>query len=275
MKILLILLLAISTSTFAVDFDTEIRPLLQDRCVRCHGAKKNNADLRLDAKPHAFQGGESGPAIVAGNSAKSLLYQRIVESDEDVRMPPDDEPLSAGEIAAIKQWIDAGALWPENQADRAAAIDVRLQHWAFQPLAPTSPAETIDSLIERKLAEKHLTLSPAADPPTLIRRLCFDLTGLPPTPQEVERFVQSPGAYESVVDGYLGSPRFGEKWARHWLDVVRFAESDGYETNRARANAWPYRDYVIASFNEDSRSPETRCRQMPRRPFSWAVPPIE
>ena len=251
MKILLILLLAISTSTSAVDFDTEIRPLLQDRCVQCHGAKKNKADLRLDAKPHAFQGGESGPAIVAGNSAKSLLYQRIVESDEDVRMPPDDEPLSAGEIAAIKQWIDAGALWPENQADRAAAIDVRLQHWAFQPLAPTSPAETIDSLIERKLAEKKLTLSPAADPPTLIRRLCFDLTGLPPTPQEVERFVQSPGAYESVVDGYLGSPRFGEKWARHWLDVVRFAESDGYETNRARANAWPYRDYVIASFNED------------------------
>ena len=234
-----------------IDFDGEIRPLLQEHCIECHGEKKNKADLRLDAKIHAFKGGESGPAIVAGKATESPLFRRIVSSDEDERMPPKDDQLTPQQIALIKQWIDSGAEWPETAFDKAAATDKRLSHWAYQPVARLSKAETIDSLIQKKLAENNLTLSPSADPRTLIRRTSFDVIGLPPTPEEVESFVKSPASYEAMVDSLLASPRFGEKWARHWLDVVRFAESDGFETNRARDNAWPYRDYVIESFNND------------------------
>jgi len=158
------LALLLGANSFAVDFDAEIRPLLQDRCVQCHGEKKNKADLRLDAKPHAFQGGESGPVIVAGIPRNPFSTREIIDPDEDERMPPDDEPLSPGQIAAIKEWIDAGAVWPENEVDTAAATDARLQHWAFQPLVHVSPTETIDSLIEKRLTEKKLTFSPAADP---------------------------------------------------------------------------------------------------------------
>jgi len=245
------LFLLLTTSAFAVDFDAEIRPLLQEHCIECHGEKKNKADLRLDAKVHAFKGGESGPAIVPGDSAKSGLFSRITSADEDERMPPKNDPLKPPQIALIKQWIDSGAEWPETAFDKAAVTDKRLQHWAFLPLAKTNPGDTLDSLIQKKLIEKTLTLSPQADPRTRIRRLYFDVIGLPPTPEEVERFISSHSSYESQVDALLASPRFGEKWARHWLDVVRFAESDGFETNRARDNAWPYRDYVIESFNDD------------------------
>jgi mono/diheme cytochrome c family protein len=251
MKTFLFILLTPSVLLSAPDFDGEIRPLLQEHCIECHGEKKNKADLRLDAKVHAFKGGESGPAIVAGKSADSPLFQRLVSTDEDERMPPKDDPLTPQQIALIKQWIDSGAEWPETAFDKAAAADRRLQHWSYQPVARLSKVETIDSLIQKKLVENKLALSPPADPRTLIRRLYFDVIGLPPSPEEVERFMASPSSYESQVDALLASPRFGEKWARHWLDVVRFAESDGFETNRARDNAWPYRDYVIESFNND------------------------
>jgi mono/diheme cytochrome c family protein len=251
MKRLVLSVLSFPAVLFSQDFDGEIRPLLQEHCIECHGEKKNKADLRLDAKVHAFKGGESGPAIVAGKSAESPVFQRIVSTDEDERMPPKDDPLTSAQIALIKQWIDSGANWPETAFDKAAAADKRLQHWAYQPVARLSKAETIDSLIQKKLADNKLALSPPADPRTLIRRLYFDVIGLPPSPEEVEHFIASPSSYESQVDALLASPRFGEKWARHWLDVVRFAESDGFETNRARDNAWPYRDYVIESFNND------------------------
>ena len=234
-----------------IDFDGEIRPLLQEHCIECHGEKKNKADLRLDAKIHAFKGGESGPAIVAGKATESPLFRRIVSTDEDERMPPKDDPLTPQQIALIKQWIDSGAEWPETAFDKAAATDKRLSHWAYQPVARLSKAETIDSLIQKKLAENNLTLSPSAAPRSLIRRTYFDVIGVPPSPEGVESFVTSPSGYEALVDSLLASPRFGEKWARHWLDVVRFAESDGFETNRARDNAWPYRDYVIESLNND------------------------
>jgi mono/diheme cytochrome c family protein len=243
--------LLVATSTFAVDFDAEIRPLVQEHCIECHGEKKNKADLRLDAKVHAFKGGESGPAIVPGKSAQSSLFSRIITTDEDERMPPNENPLTPAQIALIKQWIDSGAEWPETAFDKAAAIDKRLQHWAYLPLARSSKAESIDSLIQKKLTDNKLTLSPPSDPRVLIRRLHFDVIGLPPTPEEVERFMAAPSSYEAQVDALLASPRLGEKWSRHWLDVVRFAESDGFETNRARDNAWPYRDYVIESFNTD------------------------
>ena len=246
-----LLCLTVSVGAKALDFDSEIRPLLQERCIECHGEKKNKADLRLDAKVHAFKGGESGPAIVAGKAAESPLYQRLISTDKDERMPPKNDPLPAEQIALIKQWIDSGANWPETAFDKAASADKRLSHWSYQPLARPAAAETIDSLIQKKLTEKNLSLSPPADPRTFIRRLYFDVIGLPPTPEEVARFMASPSSREALVDSLLKSPRFGEKWARHWLDVVRFAESDGFETNRARDNAWPYRDYVIEAFNTD------------------------
>ena len=246
------ILAPVLTSNAAVDFESEIRPLLQEHCVKCHGEKKSKADLRLDAKPHAFKGGESGPAIIAGKSADSPLYQRIVSNDEDERMPP-DEPLPADQLAKIKQWIDAGANWPETAYDKAAATDKRLQHWAWQPLAKHTANASIDAFLEAKLSEKQLAFSATAEPRTLIRRAYFGIIGLPPSPEDMDRHLArwSAASYEAMIDELLASPRFGEKWARHWLDVVRFAESDGFEMNRHRPNAWPYRDYVIDAFNRD------------------------
>ena len=245
-----LILLAIAASPFAsaVDFEKEIRPLFQKRCVECHGEKKQKADLRLDVKSFAFKGGESGLAIVAGKSAKSLVVERIAASDDDKRMPPKGEPLSPKEIALVKSWVDSGAAWPESAADKVAAVDKRLAHWAWQPIKRPTSGKSIDDFISAKLAENKLTLSPPADPRTLIRRLYFDVTGLPPTPEQLQSAIRDP---KSEIEKLLSSPRFGEKWARHWLDVVRFAESDGFEMNRARANAWPYRDYVIKAFNDD------------------------
>ena len=240
----------------ALDFDKEIRPLLQEHCVECHGATKNKADLRLDAKSHAFRGSESGPVIVPHDSHRSLLYQRVSSADEDERMPPKGRPLTPAEQALIRSWIDGGAIWPENAADKAEAVDRRLRHWSFQQLSSSGPGTAdpsenpIDHFIARALEAKGLTLSPPADPRTFIRRISFDLLGLPPTPEEVAAYTVHPDP-AALVDRLLASPRFGERWARHWLDVVRFAESDGFEKNNARENAWPYRDYVIRAFNED------------------------
>ena len=237
----------------AVDFDAEIRPLLQERCVECHGPKKAKADLRLDARSHAFKGGESGPAFVAGDPAKSALVERVTSADEDKKMPPKGDPLTPAQVAKLRQWIAEGAVWPENAADRAALRDPRLDHWAYQPVRRASTGASIDDFIEAGLRAKGLRRSDPAEPRTLLRRATFDLTGLPPTPAEVAAFVADPSdrAYAATVDRLLASPRFGEKWARHWLDVARFAESDGFETNLARPNAWPYRDYVIQAFNAD------------------------
>lgn len=237
----------------AVDFDREIRPLLQDRCVECHGPKKNKAELRLDAKSFALKGGESGPAFAAGNAAKSLIFERITTQDSDKKMPPKGEPLTATQTEKIRQWIAEGAIWPENDADLAARRNPRLDHWAYQPIRRPANGRSIDDFIASGLKSKGLTMSQPADPRILIRRTYFDITGLPPSPEEVAAFVADPSdrAYAAMVDRLLASPRFGEKWGRHWLDVARFAESDGFETNLARPNAWPYRDYVIQALNAD------------------------
>ena len=248
-----LLLLTAAGLSAAVDFDREIRPLLQDRCVECHGPKKNKADLRLDAKTHALKGGESGPAFVAGDPAKSLLFDRITTKDEDKKMPPKGEPLTSAQTEKVRQWIAEGAVWPENAADLSARRDPRLDHWAYQPVRRPAEGRTIDDFIAAGLKAKGLSMSRPADPRVLIRRTYFDITGLPPSPEEVAAFVADPSdrAYAAMVDRLLASPRFGEKWARHWLDVARFAESDGFETNLARPNAWPYRDYVIQALNAD------------------------
>ena len=245
----------------ATDFESTIRPLLQKHCVECHGAGEQNGELRLDAKSLAMKGGYDGPAIVAGNPDESPLYQRITSTGDD-RMPPRDHvaaPLAAKEISAIKQWIEAGAVWPENDAERAvmaaieqaAASDKRAQYWSVQPIRDNFATDaSIDHFIEKKLWENELVMSPAADARTLNRRLHFDLIGLPPT-TALHAGPMADDEYESLVDQLLASPHYGQRWARHWLDIAHYADTHGFERDQLRPNAWRYRDYVIASLNAD------------------------
>jgi hypothetical protein len=247
----------------SADFEKEIRPLLQKHCVECHDEKKQKGELRLDAKAFAFKGGHDGAAIVPGKADASPLFQRITSSENDDRMPPKGEPLSAAQIAAVKAWIEGGAVWPESDSDRTATADKRAQHWSVQPLKVGSalaepfglkPEQlSIDAFINASLSAKGLAMSPEADRRTLIRRLSFDLIGLPPAPERVEQFVRDddPQAYGKLVDELLASPHYGERWARHWLDIAHYADTHGFERDQLRPNAWRYRDYVIDSLNAD------------------------
>ncbi len=234
-----------------IDFDRDVRPILAKNCLSCHGADKQKGGLRLDRKADALAGGDSGYAILPGKAKDSPMLHRIASKDATERMPPKGEALSEKETATLGAWVSQGAKWPD--AGSAAGTD----HWSFQPvLRPMVPGKStnpIDAFIQLKLAAAGLKPNAEADRRTLIRRLKFDLLGLPPTPEEVEVFEKDtlPDAYEKLVEKYLASPHFGERSARHWLDVVRFAESHGFEMNHERPNAWPYRDYVIRSFNDD------------------------
>ncbi|TXT25004.1 MAG: hypothetical protein FD138_3006, partial [Planctomycetota bacterium] len=269
-----LLLMSFSHATFAfaadfkVDFAKHIQPLLAKKCVSCHGPEKQKAGLRLDRKSAAFKGGDDlGAAIVPGKSRESPLFRVVAGLEEGLEMPAEGEKLTAAESELLKRWIDGGAKWPDDGRDE---VDVAKSHWAFRPLVrpalPTSRISNlrseisnfkfqnpIDAFILTRLEHEGLKPSPEADRATLIRRLKFDLLGLPPSPVEVAEFVAAPepDAYERLVERYLASPHLGERWARHWLDVVRFAESHGFEMNQPRPNAWPYRDYIIRSFNED------------------------
>lgn len=243
-----------------VSFDRDIRPILTARCLQCHGEKKQNGGLRLDTKSFAMRGGQSGSVIVAGKATESLLYIRVAAQNDDERMPPIGERLSTAELALLKAWIDAGVVWPERGGETGDKGNDRLQHWAWQPIVrPKAPSSSnnirnpIDAFITAKLAAAGLKMSPEADRRTLIRRLSFDLLGLPPTPERVQQFVndRSPQAYEKLVDELLASSRYGERWARHWLDVVHYGDTHGYDKDQPRPNAWPYRDYVIRALNED------------------------
>lgn len=248
---LLLSILCVPSVLLAVDFDLEIRPLLQERCIECHGEKKQKGELRLDAKVHAFKGGHDGPAILANKADASPLFQRITSTDEDEKMPPKGDPLTPAQISLIREWINSGAKWPENATDKAALTDKRLQHWSVQPIRKEFPANaSIDSFIEAKLRENNLTMSPQADARTLTRRLHFDLLGLPPSDVS-DKSDLSDQTYESLVDSLLASPHFGERQARHWLDIVHYADTHGFERDQLRPNAWRYRDYVIDSFNTD------------------------
>ncbi len=237
-----------------VDFARDIKPIFADNCVKCHGAEKQKGGLRLDNKASAFQGGDEGKVLVAGKSAESPLVHLVAGLEEDKIMPPKGERLTAAQVGLLRAWIDQGAAWPDDGAPVAA---VRSDHWSLQPLkAPAVPGnapDAIDAFIRARLAKDGLALSPEADRATLIRRLSFDLIGLPPSPEEVDAFVNdtSPGAYASVVDRLLASPHYGERWGRHWLDVARYTESQGFEYDQLRDNAWHFRDYVIRSFNSD------------------------
>ena len=236
-----------------VDFARDIQPLLQEHCVKCHGVEKQKGGLRLDNKTSAFQGGDDGKVLVAGKSAESRLVHLVAGLEEDKIMPPKGEPLTAAQIGLLRAWIDQGTVWPID----GKAVVARSEHWSLQPLKPpavpgNSP-DAVDAFILARLAREGLTLSPEADRVTLIRRLSFDLIGLPPSPEEVDAFVNdaSPKAYGDLVERLLASPHYGERWGRHWLDVARYTESQGFEYDRLRDNAWHYRDYVIKSFNVD------------------------
>ncbi len=240
----------------SIDFVRDVQPIFETHCVSCHGQAKQKSGLRLDIKSEAFKGGDGyGPSIVAGSAAESPLFELVTSTDSDTRMPPDGDPpegkgLSVSEIRILEQWIEQGAAWPPG-VDKASLED-RTDHWSFKPRTP-GQFSSIDAYIDTKLAEMGLAFAPEADPRTWLRRVYFDLIGLPPQPAEVAAFISDdrPDARERVVERLLGSPRYGERWAQHWLDVVRYADTHGFEVNTPRANAWPYRDYVIDAFNGD------------------------
>lgn len=256
---------AVALASQTVSFDRDIKPILTARCIQCHNEKKQSGGLRLDAKPFVIRGGRDGMVIVQGQAESSLLYQRLI-AVEGEQMPPVGDRLNASQIALIKAWIDAGAQWPDGRremAERGNLVNEPSKHWAWQPIKKPGIPEIrnsqsairnpIDAFITARLAEAGLTMSREADRRTLIRRLSFDLLGLPPTPERVRKFVadRDPKAYEKLVDELLASPRYGERWARHWLDVVHYGDTHGYDKDKPRPNAWPYRDYVIRALNED------------------------
>lgn len=236
-----------SQSAAPVDFNADIRPILNTKCISCHGGVKESAGFSLFSRADALRPTKSGkPAIIPGAANRSELIKRLLSDDEDERMPYHAEPLSAAEIAKMKQWINQGAPWAD--------------HWAYiKPQKPTVPADPtgwsqnpVDNFIRARLHEKQLTPSAPADKATLLRRLSLDLIGLPPTVAEVAAFTAdtSPRAYEKQVDRLLASPHFGERWAAMWLDLARYSDTKGYEKDQYR-NIWRYRDYVIRSFNQD------------------------
>ncbi len=239
-----------------IDFVRDIRPIFVEHCHSCHGGNEQESGLRLDLKSAALRGGDKhGPDIVAGDAAKSPLLSFVNSTDPDKRMPP-NYVLDPKHIGKLKQWIEQGAVWPDG-VDSTLKED-RMDHWSFKPLA-VSTQGSIDTLVEAKLRENGLKRSPPAAPIQWLRRVTYDLTGLPPTLDETHRFIYrlqntpiAEIAYADVVDRLLASPRYGERWAQHWLDVVRFADTHGFEVNTERPNAWPYRDYVIRAFNEDT-----------------------
>jgi hypothetical protein len=246
------------------DFDRQVAPILASRCLDCHSGAEPKGKLDLSQAKLALAGGESGPAIEPGKPAASLLWERIAANE----MPP-KHPLPAAEREAIKAWIAAGAKWGTDPIDPfrySTAARAGYDWWSLQPIKrPPVPAiqnpkskiqNPIDAFILAKLEEKGLTPSPPADPRTLIRRLSFDLTGLPPSPEEVELFadesIRNPqSAIRNLASRLLNSPHYGERWARHWLDIAHFGESDGYEYDKMRPHAWRYRDWVIDALNRD------------------------
>ncbi|QDV69799.1 Planctomycete cytochrome C [Rosistilla carotiformis] len=254
-----------------IDFVEQVRPIFQTHCYACHAEAKQKSGFRLDIKSAAFDGGDGyGAAIVPGEIDESPLIELITSDDADTRMPPEGSGLSPAEIDLLRRWVQQGAAWPEGVD--LASLEDRTDHWSFKPLAfpidaAVSDSQTaadgqvdaandlrIDAFVQNELQRHGLAFSPAAPRRDWLRRVSFDLIGLPPTPQQIAEFEQddSSEAFGRVVDRLLASPRYGERWGQHWLDVVRYADTHGFEVNTPRPNAWPYRDYVIAAFNNDT-----------------------
>jgi len=238
-------------------FESKVRPLLVNRCQKCHGKEKQQGGLRLDSREAILTGGGRGPAIEPGHPEESILIAALKRAGSAPVMPP-GQPLPDRDIADLARWIKDGAAWPSTTPN----AQLTNAHWAFQPVRrPAPPAvknmawvkSPIDAFILAELEKKGLTPAPPADRRTLIRRATFDLTGLPPTPEEVEAFIadRSPNAFAKVVERLLASPAYGERWGRHWLDVARYSDTNGMDENVHYGNAWRYRDYVVAAINND------------------------
>jgi hypothetical protein len=258
-------------TTKKVSFAQDVAPILSRSCMQCHGLAEPMANLDLRTREGALKGGQHGPAIVPGNAAASPLYKHVA-AQEAPQMPLGGK-LSQDEVAVLKSWIDGGAEWdskvtlaPATASASSAAekkfTDAQRKYWAFQkvvkPAVPSVKAKEwvrtpVDAFILAKLEEKNLKPNPPADKVTLLRRAYFDLVGLPPTPEQVQAFLadSSPQAFEKVVSELLASPRYGERWGRHWLDLARYADTQGFKADETRPNVWRYRDYVIDAFNQD------------------------
>jgi mono/diheme cytochrome c family protein len=250
-------------ATGKVDFVSDIQPIFRRHCFECHGPGHDDGGLSLASRASAFEGGNNGRVIVPGSSVVSRLVHFVAAIDEDRKMPPEGESLSVDQIGLIRAWIDQGAAWPTS-ADLASPKTVLARrHWAFQPIRrPELPDERrfdwvlnpVDAFVLEKLVDAGLEPALPADRATLLRRASFDITGLPPEPADIQTFLKaadSDGAYLQTIEDLLESPHYGERWARHWLDVVRYADSAGFELDSFYHHAWQYRDYVIRSFNDD------------------------
>ncbi|MES2569574.1 MAG: PSD1 and planctomycete cytochrome C domain-containing protein [Verrucomicrobiota bacterium] len=257
------------TTADAAFFEKKIRPLLAERCYSCHSADtKALGGLRVDDRNGLLSGGESGPAVIPGDSEKSLILQRVQHQNPKRRMPKEGDLLTEAEVADLSAWISGGAAWPAEKVPaslgrtRLWQTELKAKHWAWQALTDPAipavsnaawPADGIDRFILAQLEAKNLSPVSDADAATLLRRITLDLTGLPPTPAEIDAFVgdRTADAYEGVVDRLLASRQFAERWARHWLDVARYGESTGPSRNIPYPHAWKYRDYVIDAVNRD------------------------
>ncbi|CAN5436034.1 PSD1 and planctomycete cytochrome C domain-containing protein [soil metagenome] len=246
-------------------FEKSVRPLLHDNCQSCHGPTKQKGKLRLDSREAILRGGDTGPAVVPGHPERSLLIKAIGYGDDDLRMPPRSK-LAPQQIATLTRWIERGLAWPETGkiATKVAAsvfnLAERSQHWCWQPLSKVAPpvhsgdfANPIEAFLAVKQQAAGIRPARPADKRILLRRVTFDLTGLPPTPAEIAAFLADdrPGAFARVIDRLLASPHYGERWGRHWLDLVRYAETTGHEFDHDIPEAYRYRDYVIRAFNAD------------------------
>ncbi|EMI25455.1 secreted protein containing DUF1549 [Rhodopirellula europaea SH398] len=266
------------TSESLAFFESKIRPLLIDHCYECHGEDSQESELRVDTLAGLLTGGLAGASVVPGKPTSSLLVTAVRYHDNDLKMPP-DEKLSDTQIADVIRWVEMGAphpdantvgpIVPRNEVD----LEEGRKHWAFQPPAKTPPPigdasmdvpNPIDAFVLTKLHAEGLGPNPPADKRTLLRRVTFDLTGLPPTPEEIYAFLSdhSGNAFAKVVDRLLASPHYGERWARHWLDVARYADSNGLDENVVHGNAWRYRDYVVRSLNDDKPYDEFVVEQL-------------
>jgi len=257
----LVFCLIVFTQVFSfakLKFEDDILPLLEDYCIDCHGPDKSKSGFRVDRRVHLLKGGDSGlSAVIPAKPEKSYMIEVIKSDDPEIGMPPKGGKLFDDEVELLEQWIAEGAVWPGQMEDK---IEEGTDHWAFQsidrPTIPKKSKNPIDSFINRRLKKEGIPANKNTDPLSLIRRASVVLTGLPPRPSRVADFLSGykknpEQAYTVLVDELLASPHFGERWAQHWLDVIRWAETNGSESNLYRKLAWVYRDYVIRAFNQD------------------------
>ncbi|MBM3848211.1 MAG: DUF1549 domain-containing protein, partial [Verrucomicrobia bacterium] len=252
-------------------FEKRIRPFLANDCYECHGARKQKGGLRLDSRDALLKGGDSGVVLVPGDAARSLLIQSIRHEHSELKMPKDRPKLPESAIASFVEWVNAGAYDPRDHppagttaagSDWNSVFQSRLEWWSFQPLTDPAPPtlkdtswsnHPVDRFIQAKLEDKGIPPASPASPETWLRRVHFAITGLPPMPEELQTFLKdtSQAGRERVLDGLLSSPHYGERWARHWMDLVRYAETYGHEQDYSIPHAWQYRDYLIRAFNAD------------------------